>query len=71
LKEEKLSKEKINLIEKELVTLTEQLEEMGASLKEIEDLKLELKGLKLFLGRVYPDFKSKFPEIMKKVFKNR
>jgi hypothetical protein len=44
---------------------------MGASLKEIGDLKLEIKGLKLFLGRVYPDFKSKFPEIMKKIFKNR
>jgi hypothetical protein len=71
LKEEKISKERINLIEKELATLTEKLEEMGASLKEIGDLKFEIKGLKLFLGRVYPDFKSKFPEIMKKIFKNR
>ncbi|MFH0933191.1 MAG: hypothetical protein V1832_02595 [Nitrospirota bacterium] len=69
MKEERISKEKINLIEKELVTLTEKLEEMGASLEEIEDIKLELKGLKLFLGRAYPDFKSKFPEIMKKIYK--
>jgi hypothetical protein len=69
LKEEKGLKERINLIEKELVILTDKLEETGDSLKEIEDLKLEIKGLKLFLGRAYPEFKSKFPEIMKKIYK--
>jgi hypothetical protein len=69
VKEEKASKEKINLIEKELATLTEQLEKMNASLREMEDLKLEIKGLKLFLGRVHPEFKSKFPEIMTKIYK--
>jgi len=35
----------------------------------IEDLKNEIKGLKVFIGRAYPEFKSKFPEIMQKVFK--
>jgi len=69
VKEERASKESINLLEKELATLTEKLEETSASLKEIEDLKLEIKGLKLFLGRTYPEFKSKFPEIMKKIYK--
>jgi hypothetical protein len=69
VKEERASKERINLLEKELATLTEKLEETSASLKEIEDLKLEIKGLKLFLGRTYPEFKSKFPEIMKKIYK--
>jgi hypothetical protein len=69
VKEERASKEKINLLEKELATLTEKLEETSASLKEMDDLKLEIKGLKLFLGRVYPEFKSKFPEIMKKIYK--
>jgi hypothetical protein len=68
LKEERALKEKINLLEKELVILTEKVEETSAPLKEIEDLKLEIKGLKLFLGRVYPEFKSKFPEIMKKIY---
>lgn len=68
MKEEKGLKEKINLIEKELVMLTDKLEETSALLKEIEDLKLEIKGLKLFLGRAYPEFKSKFPEIMKKIY---
>jgi argonaute-like protein implicated in RNA metabolism and viral defense len=69
LKEERIVKERVNLIEKELATITEKLEDMNASLKETEDLKLEIKGLKLFLGRTYPDFKSKFPEIMKKIYK--
>jgi len=69
LKEERILKEKINLLEKELITLTEKLEEMSAALKDIEDLKLEIKGLKLFLGREHPDFKVKFPEIMQKIFK--
>ena len=69
MKEERASKERINLLEKELATLTDKLEETSASLKEMEDLKLEIKGLKLFLGRTYPEFKSKFPEIMKKIYK--
>jgi len=69
LKEEKALREKINLLERELETLTERIEEMNVPLKEIEDLKLELKGLKLFLGRIYPKFKNEFPEIMKKIYK--
>jgi len=69
LREEQVLKERLNLLDKGLMTLTEKLEEMSASLKEIEDLKLELKGLKLFLGREYPEFKSKFPEVMKKIYK--
>ncbi len=69
MKEERVLRERINLLEKELVTLTEKLEEINIVLKDIEDLKFELKGLKLFLGRAHPEFKAKFPEIMKKVFK--
>ena len=69
MKEERALRERISLLEKELVILTEKLEETSASLKEIEDLKLEIKGLKLFLGRAYSEFKSKFPEIMKKIYK--
>ncbi len=69
MKEERVLKERINLLEKELVILTDKFEEMSAYAKEIEDLKLELKGLKLFLGREYPEFKSKFPEIIKKIYK--
>ena len=61
--------EKIKHLERELVTLTEKLEAVNTALKEIEDLKNEIKGLKVFIGRAYPEFKSKFPEIMQKVFK--
>jgi len=69
LKEEIIMEEKIKLLERELVTLTEKLEAVNAALKEIGDLKNEIKGLKLFLGRAYPNFKNKFPEIMQKIFK--
>ncbi len=71
MKKEKTSKENFDLIEKELVTLIEKLEEINDSIKNIEDLRHEIKGLKLFLGRVHPDFKSQFPEIMKKIYKKK
>ncbi len=69
LKEEIILKEKIKLIEREIETLTDKLETLNKALKEIEDIKQELKGIKLFLGREYPDFKNKFPEIMQKIYK--
>jgi hypothetical protein len=61
--------EKINLIEKEVGTLTRKVEELTACLREFEDLKFEISGLKLFLGREYPRFKSEFPGIIQKVSK--
>lgn len=69
MKEEIILKEKINLLEKELVTLTEKVEAMVKSLKDIEDLKNEIKGLKMFIGRVHPELKSELPELMRKIFK--
>jgi len=69
MKEESISQEGFNLIQKELITLTEKLDKMSISLKDMEDLKLEIKGLKVFLGRVHPDFSKQFYEIMKKVIK--
>jgi predicted nucleic acid-binding Zn-ribbon protein len=71
VKEEIVSKEQIKLLEKELGTLTDKLEKLNKDLREIEDLKSEIKGLKLFLGRAHPEFKAKFPEIMEKVYKKR
>ncbi len=50
---ESASEERLNLLEKELDGLTEKLD--------------ELDGLKLFLGRVHPEFKKQFPEIIKKL----
>ena len=69
MREEKILQESFNLVQKELITLTEKLDVMCALVKELEDLKLEIKGLKLFLGRVYPEFSKQFPVIMKKVAK--
>lgn len=71
MKEEDISQESFNLIQKELITLTEKLEKMSISLKDMDDLKLEIKGLKVFLGRVHPDFSKQFPDIVKKIMKNK
>ena len=69
MKEEGISQESFNLVQKELITLTEKLEKMSVSIKDMDDLKLEIKGLKVFLCRVHPDFSKQFPDIVKKVMK--
>jgi hypothetical protein len=71
LKEERILKERLNLLEKEFVILTDHVMHMKTQLKEYTDLKNEIKGLKLFLGRTDPAFKNKFPEIMKKIYKKK
>ena len=71
MKEEKTLKERLNLLEKEIATLTDQVELTNKQLKELSELKDEIKGLKLFLGRLHPEFKSKFPEIMQKIYKKK
>lgn len=60
-------KEKLSLVEQELKTLTDKVTKLQENLKEIDDLKSEIKGLKIFLGRVHPEFKSQFPDILKKL----
>ena len=67
VKEMTRANEKIDLIEKELATLTDRIEEISLALREIRDLKLEIKGIKVFLGRMHPEFKNQFPEIMQKI----
>jgi predicted nucleic acid-binding Zn-ribbon protein len=71
LKEEIILKEKIKLLEKELGTLTDTVEKLRKDFKEMDDLKSEIKGLKLFLARMHAEFKTKFPEIMQKVYKKK
>ena len=46
---------------------TETLAGMNSALRELGDLRLEIKALKLFLGRVHPELKTQFPEITKKI----
>jgi hypothetical protein len=71
LKEETALSEKIKILEKEIGTLTEKLDTVSRDLKEISDLRNEIKGLKLFFGRIHPEFKTKFPQIMEKVYRKK
>jgi hypothetical protein len=67
MKEEIALKEKLKLLEQELVTLVDKLSEIEGRFNDLDDLKDEMKAIKLFLSKEYPDFKSKFPELLKKV----
>ncbi len=69
MKKEETLEESLHIIKQEFITVTKKLEDLCIAEKDIMDLKLELKGLKLFLGRVHPEFKEQFPEIMKKMVK--
>ncbi len=68
-RDEAAMRERLNLIDREVATLTEKLEEIAARVEETEELKTEIRGLKIFLGREFPDFKTEFPEIIKKIVK--
>ncbi|MBI5211963.1 MAG: hypothetical protein HY957_01140 [Nitrospirae bacterium] len=59
--------ERLSLMDQELKTLADKATKLELSLKEVDDLKLEIKGLKVFLGRVHPEFKAQFPDIVKKL----
>ena len=65
----KISQESFDLVQKELITLTDKLEEMSTQIKELDDLRAEIRGLKIFLTRKHPAFSGEFQEIMKKVMK--
>jgi predicted nucleic acid-binding Zn-ribbon protein len=65
--QEKTIEEKLKLLEREISTIAEELDKIGASLQDIEDLKTEMKALKLCLNRHMPEFKKEFPGILKKL----
>ncbi|MDA8156941.1 MAG: hypothetical protein M0Z52_10930 [Actinomycetota bacterium] len=67
MKEDIALKEHIKLVEKEVATLTGKLAGVDCLSEDLEDIKAELKALKLFLGRQFPDFKKEFPELIGKV----
>jgi hypothetical protein len=71
MKGEKSVQEKISLLEKELMTLTDKVEEIASSLKVLDDLASEIKALKVFISRLHPELKDQFPDIIKKVTKKR
>jgi hypothetical protein len=60
-------KERLDLLERELNTLSETSADISKLKQAIDDLNLEIKGLKVFLGRTHPEFKREFPEIVKKL----
>ena len=67
MKEEIVLKEKLKLVEQELVTLVDKLAELEKEIREMREIRDELKAIKLLLGKEYPDFKSRFPELLKKI----
>ncbi len=67
MKEEIAIKERLKLMEQELVTIVDKLSEIEKQFDNIKDLKEDLKAIKLFLSREYPDFKSTFPELLRKI----
>ena len=60
-------REKIDHLERGLRLMSEELEGARKLKEEIMDMKAEIKAIKIFLGRVNPDFKSQYPEIVKKL----
>lgn len=64
---ESILKERLDLIERECAIISDKLDDLDRVKKGTEDLQIEIKGLKLFLSRVYPEFKKQFPEIIKKL----
>lgn len=67
MKKEPSPEESFHIIRQELITVSEKLEELSRLKKDVQDISFEIKGIMLFLGRVYPDFREQFPVIMKKV----
>lgn len=59
--------ERLRLIDQELKTFADKVVRLEGCLKKVDDLNLEMKGLKVFLGRIYPEFKTQFPDIIKKL----
>ncbi len=60
-------KDQLALIEKEIRMIAEELDAIRHSAGQTEDITVELKAIKVFLGRIHPEFKEQFPEIVKKV----
>ncbi len=67
MKEEIILKENIKLLEKEIDTITDRLQKLERALSYLKDLDTEIRAIKLYLTKKYPDFKEQYPEIVKKV----
>lgn len=67
MKEEKIVNDRLKLIEKELSTLSDAIDRLEAGIASLEDVKDEIKALKVCMGRLQPKFKDEFLSAMKKV----
>lgn len=63
------TQENLNVMRQELITLTKRLDELCHLEKDMRDLKLQIKSLKLFLRRAHPGFEEEFPAIVEKMSK--
>ena len=60
--------ERLKIQEKALSNLADSLKNHEREeMKQIHDLRMDVKALKLFLARTIPEFKKQFPEIQKKL----
>lgn len=60
-------KEQIALIEAEIKVISDKILEIDKCLKKMHEQELEIKAIKLFLKRTFPDFTKEYPEILKKL----
>jgi hypothetical protein len=67
MKEEIALKEKLKLTEQELKTVVDKLQELETDIKELRETTAEIKAIKLFLTKNFPEFKDKYPEILRKL----
>ncbi|MBI3391577.1 MAG: hypothetical protein HY039_00145 [Nitrospirae bacterium] len=59
--------ERLHILEKSISTLTSAVEKEVRALDIVKDLEKEIKAIKLFLSQSHPDFKTRFPEIFRKI----
>jgi hypothetical protein len=67
MKDELILKDRLMLLEKELSMAAEKIDALKKALEELNDIKTEIKAIKLYLGRVHPEFKNEFPLIVQKL----
>jgi predicted nucleic acid-binding Zn-ribbon protein len=67
MKDQRALQERINLLEKEIQSLTTELQRLDTIVSRLDDMQYEMKGLKVFLARVHPDFRNQLPEIVRKL----
>ncbi len=61
-------KERMDIMERGIRLLSDGLEPDIKDMKRsLQEMQIEIKALKLFLGRLSPEFKKQYPEIIKKL----